>query len=279
MSSFDPGFRDYTIEQALKLASAGSKPNALFVDVGAALGSVTKQLQQSNPAARTVAFEPWSGNLEHFYKHTTGIDNVALLPVAVADFNGPGVLYVRKVVEGNEADRWASLKGYSSTGRLVPASEVQDLPKVGQTTEVSVCRLDTIFSEPISLLKIDTQGGELGVLKGCERLFRENLVDMLLVEWSGERDVLAFAREHGFTPFDTLYNAIPFDGEPEGKGFGENPKVYDLSNGSIAVRGTIADMPLEDDAVCSFVEEFQAEKGHMWTDVLFVAPWALERFG
>lgn len=51
--------------------------------------------------------------------------------------------------------------------------------------ELETEKLDNIFVDTIDLLKIDTEGYELEVLKGCEKLLQENKIKYIQFEYGG----------------------------------------------------------------------------------------------
>ncbi|MEQ1670486.1 MAG: FkbM family methyltransferase, partial [Hyphomicrobium sp.] len=203
-------------------------PPCLSLDVGAAMGTVARQLQQASPSGRTICFEPWQGNLPYFREITEGISGISLVEKAVADFDGPGVFFVPSVVQGHERG-WGKRPGYSSTGMLIPAAEAAGKPGE-KVFNVDVCSLDSCVDERVRFLKIDVQGGEGAVLRGASKLIDRGLIDMMFVEFQGEEDVVEFAASHGYAIFDTEYNAIPVGVEPDKLGFRAGYHQLPLSN-------------------------------------------------
>ena len=113
----------------------------------------------------------------------------------------------------------------------------------GASDEVRALTLDDVVrGQDVHLLKIDTQGNELKVLRGAQALFRARRVNIVQLEYwpkgiaQGGQDpvaVLDFLHGHGFLCFDYSRNrhipadrpsdfegfAASFDGERDG-GFG-----------------------------------------------------------
>lgn len=248
----------------------------LSLDVGAAMGTVAKQLQAASPQGRTMCFEPWKGNLPHFAQVTEGVAGITLVEKAVADFDGPGVFFVPSVVQGSEKG-WQRRAGYSSTGMLIPQEEAVGKPGE-KVFSVDVSALDTLVDERVRFLKIDVQGGEGAVLRGARKLFDRGLIDMLFVEFQGEEDVVQFADEHGYVIFDIEYNAIPVGVQPAQLGFKPGYRELPLSNGSTAIRGQVAGLPRTSDGLAKFMTEWRPQKGYIWTDLVLVRSGFLDEF-
>jgi FkbM family methyltransferase len=167
-------------------------PPGLCVDVGAAIGRTAARMLDRSPDSRVVAYEPLAGNRTYFEQRIGDDARVSLRPVAVADRAGSGRLAVPEVLA-------ADMPGYSPLGHLAPGG---DIP-------VDIVTLDDEIGEPVRFLKIDVQGGELGVLKGAERLIAGPGVDLIYVEFNGALAVLRFLRARGYVLFDCPYMARP----------------------------------------------------------------------
>ena len=48
-------------------------------------------------------------------------------------------------------------------------------------------RLDSIIQEKVAVMKIDVEGADTWVIKGCENLFRSRLVDIVYFEQNIQR--------------------------------------------------------------------------------------------
>jgi len=171
----------------------------LMVDVGAAAGHLTwLALKFMREGSYSIGFEPFPGNWQ-FYERTLNNRPVRLIKAAVSDKEGEVSFYVGSTVpEGG----WESLTGYSSVGHIIDAGKADP----AKTIVSPVTTIDKHIHEPIRFMKIDVQGEELGVLKGATVCF-ERGIDLLHVEFSGEKDILEFLLERDYVIFDHVYMA------------------------------------------------------------------------
>lgn len=169
---------------------------ATVIDVGANKGQFSLAARAALPEARIIAFEPLPGEAVRYRKLLGGDPRVVLHEVALAAQSGSAQFYV--------TDR------SDSSSLLEPTTNQKAAYNVSPSSiiEVPVRRLDEIVSladcaGPV-LLKIDVQGGELGVLEGCAEVER---LDLLYLELSyvplyrGQPlydDVAVYLRDRGF---------------------------------------------------------------------------------
>ena len=98
---------------------------------------------------------------------------------------------------------------------------------------VETCRISNIIKEHVLMMKIDIQGGEYNCLLGCEELIDNHGIDMMVVEFTGNVNIIHFLQKKGYIIFDSEYmqwNAK----NPTSEYKNENviaEKVYQLSNG------------------------------------------------
>jgi FkbM family methyltransferase len=173
-----------------------------IVDVG--VGHGTHWLYEAFPDAKLALFEP----LKEFHgiAHTLGRSKpVDLHPVALAAEAGTLKIRVPRVATG------ASL--FPRSDVFEQLNRMTDLV-IDKADEYRMTDVDTLdarcgaYEAPI-LLKIDAEGGELGVLRGAIETLRRTV--MVLVELSvferhvGEPslvETMQFLDEHGFQLFD-----------------------------------------------------------------------------
>jgi FkbM family methyltransferase len=135
----------------------------VFIDVGAHVGTWTLRLA---PRFRIVyAFEPnlsaWHVLVRNLYERKMG--NVIALPWALSNQKGWVTLYKHEM---------------PSHSTLLPQHPMNDASKVAGEAIVFSITLDDFWREKsdghIDLIKIDTEGSELDVMKGAETVFKSH---------------------------------------------------------------------------------------------------------
>lgn len=240
----------------------------LMLDVGAAAGIFTSLMVAKSPTSRVVAFEPFPGNVPHF-KTTVGDDRrVTLIQKAVSDAIGLSKFFVRSTVAGTEPG-WETKAGYSSLGYLVDAAN----PRASEAIDVETTTIDEVINgEHVRFMKIDVQGGELGVLRSSRRAIASRRLDMIQVEHSGERDVMDFLQDAGFVIYDQEYQLIPTKPEPVDFSAWDVRRKFPLSTGRIGLGAWPRSIPREAEAYAAFMTEQRMRIGGVQTDLVCVAP-------
>lgn len=250
----------------------GFMPSGLYLDVGAAAGKVTRRLAKV-PGSRVIAFEPFDGNLEHFRRNTIGLSNVQLIESAVSDFDGPGRLFVASTLKGVEKG-WEAYKGYSSSGTLIGSAHPRW--NDARTDEVSVVSIDAMVSEPVRALKIDVQGGELGVLRGASNALRRG-VDVIYMEFEGDAETLTLLSGLGYVLIDSgIYVYSPKAGSPPAAALSDAFKTTKLSSGREVFKGPLTRRPMALDEYTDFVRS--AGEWALQTDIVAVHERAMPEF-
>lgn len=142
-------------------------------DVGANLGLIAIPLLSSIPDCKIVSFEPSPNSLPWLKRTIAGASLATrwrLVEKAVADIRGSAKFAISIPEEG-------LYDGLQATGRA-PGS---------RAVEVSVTTLDAEWREvgcpPVSLIKIDVEGGELGVIRGATDCLAQTR-PWILTEWN-----------------------------------------------------------------------------------------------
>jgi FkbM family methyltransferase len=155
-----------------------ARPGTVAVDVGANVGMFTIPLALAvGQRGAVLAIEPSPDNVERLKSNVelNELDNVIIRPLAVAD--RPGELHLHLAAD----------PAFHST------TTVAEARAVGETVVVRAETLDVLWEEAgsplVSLVKVDTEGGELAVLRGAERLF-ERCRPLLLVEAKSDERIL-----------------------------------------------------------------------------------------
>jgi FkbM family methyltransferase len=168
------------------------------VDIGANRGQFSLVARQCQPQARVISFEPLPAAAAKFRAVFAGDDRVTLHEAAIGPATGNATLHISR------QDDSSSLLPITGTQvALFPGTAEAD------TATVHVAPLREFVSvsdiRPPALLKLDVQGYELEVLRGCEDLlnrFTYVYAECSFVElYAGQAladEVIAWLRERGF---------------------------------------------------------------------------------
>jgi FkbM family methyltransferase len=176
-----------------------------LVDVGANKGQFSLAFRAVRPKARIIAFEPLPEAADTYERLFARDELTDLQRVAISTSNGAAQFYI--------TDRT------DSSSLLRPGND-QARHHSAKTIEVPVKRLDDCVDvsrliRPI-LLKVDVQGGELGVFEGCDGLPQFDFIyaELGFVEvYEGQplfQEVSAYLAHRGFAiagVFDQIVTA------------------------------------------------------------------------
>ena len=166
-----------------RLASAWNAPIATIFDVGANVGETALALRSRFPAARILAFEPHPETCRRLRANVGG-HGVETFDFALGDASRSAELFEYR---------------FSTLNSLVEnAPYAVRFGETARTRPVTVRTLDEFCREAeidrIDVLKVDTEGGDLDVLRGGGALLHEGRVRFVQVEFN---DVFEDARAHG----------------------------------------------------------------------------------
>jgi FkbM family methyltransferase len=205
----------FGIDLGLDLIRCGlvNSSGTIVVDVGANRGDWTVDLLERLPDVTVYGFEPVPATFAH-------------LRARIA--NRPRVHIVNQALGAANETKKIFLYEEDALSSFVPASNVGHAPRA--TASMEMVRLDDFAREAgiqhIHLLKVDTEGFELDVLRGSEGLLDRGAIDLVLAECDFHavkqpharfRDLHAFVERKGYM-FVTLYTEYADD--EVGFGFG-----------------------------------------------------------
>ena len=151
-------------------------PDVIF-DVGAWVGKTSEKYLDSFPEAIVHAFEPFPQSFEKLEDRFKSKDRVVRSSSAVSANDGQAVLHSNNIETTN------SLLASKSTN-----SEDDFFRDTLTEIHVETITLDTYCEEnqieTIDILKIDTQGNELEVLKGAHSLLKSGRIQLIYCEVS-----------------------------------------------------------------------------------------------
>ena len=172
-------FEDFTVSGEQYLLSrllpavAGCGP-CTVVDAGANLGGYSQLVLQTNPKAQVFAFEPHPKAFAQLA--TIANDRFRALNFALGAEDGSVTIYDCAAIDGSE--HATLLRGV--------VERVYGLANLSEHV-VARTRLDAVMDSlapHIHLLKIDTEGTELDVIRGCGRYLTESRIDLIQFEFN-----------------------------------------------------------------------------------------------
>jgi FkbM family methyltransferase len=192
------------------------RPDSNGIDVGAFEGGMLRHLLRLAPSGRHTAFEPLR---DHYEKLRESFPGAKVYPYALGESHGE--------ITFHHVLRHPALSGRRRRVDLPPSEEVREERVVMET-------LDRLIPEDVSVafVKIDVEGGELGVFRGGIRTLRRT------------RPVVAF--ECGLGGADS-YASSP-------------GQMYDFVTAEVGLRLSLLDAWLSDRAPLTreaFVEQFE----------------------
>ncbi len=178
----------------------------IVVDVGANIGQTAVTLTQRFPSADIYSLEPFPAVFAGLKAKTAAYPRIRCCNLACGA--SPGVAVFR-----SDAD--------PTMGRLDFSAHQDAEPAQSNDMQVKVTTVDAFCGdnrlERIGFLKIDTEGGDLDVLRGAEGMLAAASIDFVEVEAGMNRDnhyhvpmfeLVGFIEDRGYRLFG-LYEQIP----------------------------------------------------------------------
>ena len=177
------------------LKKQGLAAAPVVFDVGANIGQTIGEVRQTFTDARIFAFEPFPATFDLLRQNADGLKDVRLFPVALGA--APATLSIK--AEGTSVLN-------TLVGAATPPVASGDSP--GSTDEVPIA-VQTLASvveqqqiDAIDVLKIDTEGYDLEVLRGAETLLEAGRVHFVYTE------VTFCAENRQNTPFAPIFDYL-----------------------------------------------------------------------
>jgi FkbM family methyltransferase len=162
--------------------------NGILLDVGANGGAYARYLSRLAPTARIFAFEPHPRTFAALADNLVGEPSIELINKAVGETSGHFALYD---FADNDGSTQASLS-VGAVALFTPDITAHDV----DCTTVDTFMADKNLSH-IDLLKIDTEGHDLAVLRGARNALSEQRIRMIQFEFIAA-NIATGATMHGF---------------------------------------------------------------------------------
>lgn len=145
-----------------------SMPTVIF-DVGANVGQSSKQYAEWFPEAKIYSFEPVNSIFDDLQKNLGQFDNISPFRLAFSSVKGQAPITCESLCST------LNTLNLSNISICSIGTEIVDLDTIDE-----FCKKMKISK--IGLLKVDTEGHDLEVLKGAGNLLRKQLIDIVQVE-------------------------------------------------------------------------------------------------
>jgi FkbM family methyltransferase len=191
------------------------RPDDLFVDVGANVGSYT--LLAASTGANCVAFEPLPDTYRKLVRNI-GMNGLALRVDAVNAGVASEAGELRFTAD-LDTDNHVALDGYKGRIEKIPVTTLDE--KVGNSN--------------VSLVKIDVEGFEAEVIRGARHLLTNRPPAALIIEVNDASHRYS-SDEEGFVGLMRGFGYTPFDYEPTTRRLMAIPSVSRISNNTLFCR-------------------------------------------
>lgn len=165
---------DFLIKRFLKEKILNQKPT--FIDIGANQGEYSAELKHFWPEANIIAAEPNPCTFLAL-KQKADLDRFKAVNLGFSELDGEAEIFFYK---NDHQSQHASI--YPDVLCEIHHDKEPDHRIVKVTTLDSFCQENNIGF--IDFVKIDTEGHELAILKGAERLLAENRIGLIQFEFN-----------------------------------------------------------------------------------------------
>lgn len=193
---FREGFYESEITDEL-LAAAALQPGDTFWDIGANIGIHSLAVKKNLPGVQVCSFEANPKTASRLYDNVklNGLD-IKVCSFALFETVGSMTLYIN---EGN-----------SGMSTLTPWHETKFHSTVQCLTTTGDTLLADGFDAP-TVIKLDTEGSELNVLKGCHKILANPALKLILIEADNNLpdnvdsdETVGFLKQFGFDKIKRL---------------------------------------------------------------------------
>ena len=196
-------YRHHSLPKGVDLAldigkRLNRQPVKVIFDVGANIGQTAAEFSQKFPEAQIHSFEPVADIFQDLQRNTRGLERVRCYDFGLGNSSGTANIYLQ------EKSVWNSIvTDKQSEGNLLtkPLQKVEEIEL--QTVDFFACNNGI---EHIDLLKTDTEGYDLEVIKGAAKYLQENRISFVLSE------VGFYKRDRGHTYFPDIHDYLDSQG-------------------------------------------------------------------
>lgn len=149
----------------------------VIVDVGANIGQTALSMSAAFPQAAIHSFEPYTPSYETLQQAVAHLPNVRAYNLGFGLENSPMTMHVAQYSVGNSLLEFSDTIAEYDTGAWTQSAG---------TSTIQIRRLDDWCAENqidrIDILKIDTQGYELNILRGARGLLAKKCIKAIYLE-------------------------------------------------------------------------------------------------
>jgi FkbM family methyltransferase len=151
----------------------------IFLDIGASDGHMSALMLEKSPQSHVIAVEPFPANVQHMRDRLGSDSRVTIVPQAIY----PYATEVRFAVASTVTDASGERRpGYSSLGRVVEKDDAAAEINI----VVPATTVDKLLNDKCArFMKVDVQGGEIGVIRSAKAALEEQRIDIIFLEFAG----------------------------------------------------------------------------------------------